>query len=102
MQYISVIISIYNIIMVTLNSLFIVQRHKMIEIIGLKIHYLFNLFQIFFRFILNLMLFYAFVKSEFKVTNDVEIRFTVEHYCSVSYTHLLKIHYIERSKQANT
>ncbi len=40
MQYISVIISIYNIIMVTLNSLFIVQRHKMIEIIGLKIHYL--------------------------------------------------------------
>ncbi len=73
----------------------------MIEIIGLKIHYLFNLFQIFFRFILNLMLFYAFVKSEFKVTNDV-IRFTVEHYCSVSYTHLLKIHYIERSKQANT
>ncbi len=102
MQYISVIISIYNIIMVTLNSLFIVQRHKMIEIIGLKIHYLFNLFQIFFRFILNLMLFYAFVKSEFKVTNDVVIRFTVEHYCSVSYTHLLKIHYIERSKQADT
>ncbi len=77
MQYISVIISIYNIIMVTLNSLFIVQRHKIIEIIGLKIHYLFNLFQIFFRFILNLMLFYAFVKSEFKVTNDVVIRFTV-------------------------
>ncbi len=45
---------------------------------------------------------YAFVKSEFKVTNVVVIRFKVEHYCSVGYTQLLKMHYIERSKHANT
>ncbi len=105
MQNISVIISMYNIIMVTLNSLFIVKKGiKWIEIIGLRIRYLFNLFQIFFfRLILNLVLFYAFLKSEFKVTNGVLIRFTVEHYCSVGYyIHLLKIHYIEISKQANT
>ncbi len=48
MQNITVIISMYNIIMVTLNSLFIVKKGiQWTEIIGLRIRYLFNLFQIF-------------------------------------------------------
>ncbi len=49
MQNTSVIISMYNIIMVTLDSLFIVKKKgiKWIEIIGLRIRYLFNLFHIY-------------------------------------------------------
>ncbi len=48
MQNTSVIISMYNIIMVTLDSLFIVKKGiKWIEIIGLRIRYLFNLFHIY-------------------------------------------------------